>query len=641
MLQSLPQTAGQSQVFQKIAPLSQIIPKGQNLTVLAYGHTGSGKTYTMFGDWGMDRFSKQSKIFKKPKSNAELSFLSDGSCSSELPNTNPPQGLVHQCLSSLFKDFPNAKVYLSLFEIYNETILDLLNRGNINLQLFEDKRGSGVIVQDLSTYKVSSYEEAIFFLQKGYKLRQVRETSFNRYSSRSHTLVNIKVILPLKHATVKSQLLFVDLAGSEKFSSEALLKKEHGKETTAVNKSLSCLSRVVLALRRGDKSIPYRDSKLTRLLKNSFQRSGKVFFLLNLTSLKEDEEQNVHTLEFASELAQIQRRAVKPIVDEKLKVKKLESEVSYLKQVLGLKSRGRGFSEIVYKMKHLSDENEQLRKNQLTHKLKKKLKKKFSRMKEQISEMSVRLDNSPGRGFDIVMSPVFTTQSNYSEMKMEEMKRIQNESLFSNKLKRTKTNISKDGSLEEELSLAYDENRENKTIKKFQESLKNIHQKMPQGIKKSKKLEKQETKKINYGEGSLKGMNFKEYSDGKKKKNILNYENEKNVYKKDILRKFNRSLKLGNGLGTCPQIKKSRFEISPSKKNIKRTNSLKKMVLKPIERLKTEPRAASIIGGSERIRGLRIAKSSRDRSHKLIEEYGKRLECIKAQLQKFEIDKKA
>lgn len=156
-------------------------------------------------------------------------------------------------------------------EVYNELIKDLLNPSSSSLELREDTKGSQTVIGLTEIEAISRYE-VISLLIKGNKARTVEPTAANQTSSRSHALLNISVKKATKLGTTLGHLYLVDLAGSER----AKKTKNRGKrlqEGAAINKSLLALGNCINALAAGARYVNYRDSKLTRLLKDAL--SGK------------------------------------------------------------------------------------------------------------------------------------------------------------------------------------------------------------------------------------------------------------------------------------------------------------------------------------------------------------------------------
>ena len=258
--------------------------KGYNSTIIAYGQTGSGKTYTIFGT-------------------TDENLLGNG--------------IVFQSIKHIFghinnfKNVRNFRICVSMIQLYNEVITDLFQKGNTNntkgLQLKEDPQ-YGTIIEGLSIIPIKSEADLFISINKALKYRSTSNTILNSTSSRSHAL--LKIFLEQKYFeknshkneknVTKSLLTFVDLAGSERLSRS---KSEGPRliEVKSINKSLSCLSMCISALATKKKShIPFRDSKLTRILEESLSGNSRTTLIACISPSEIQFEETYSTLLFAS-----------------------------------------------------------------------------------------------------------------------------------------------------------------------------------------------------------------------------------------------------------------------------------------------------------------------------------------------------
>ena len=270
-----PQTS-QKEVFEFINNELQF-RKRSSQTILTYGHTGSGKTHTIFGtNWVV--------------ACDNLKFVTGESLINCIQEDENSFGLIQRVLALLFSTIQSEglieEIGCSFFQIYNEKITDLLNSNSDDLQV-KLSPVEGVIIDGLTTYQISSLEESLDVLKKGYQKRKVRDNLLNKLSSRSHTI--FQIILTLKASEQdKQKKVFVnnklkinlcDLAGSERFMDEVSYTKEHLKELKNINLSLSTLSKVIIQLsNKNYNHFHYRESKLTRVLQDSLD--GKTPSLL-------------------------------------------------------------------------------------------------------------------------------------------------------------------------------------------------------------------------------------------------------------------------------------------------------------------------------------------------------------------------
>ena len=262
--------------------------EGINGTIFAYGQTTSGKTYTMLG------------------------------------NVNFP-GILPCSLKNLFdllevkkneknNNF-NFKIYCTYIEIYNEIIHDLLSDAS-GLKIIEDIN-FGLIVNDVQKVEINSFEEGVILKDKGEEKRQYRNTLYNEYSSRSHSIFQIFLETTEKYnenLNKKYSILnLVDLAGSEKIN----IDDPNSSETGYINKSLFALANVInkLSENKGGGYIPYRDSKLTRLLSVALGGKSLVNIICNISPSASNYFQTISTLRFASRAKCVK---LKPAVNEKI-----------------------------------------------------------------------------------------------------------------------------------------------------------------------------------------------------------------------------------------------------------------------------------------------------------------------------------
>ncbi|KAF2752724.1 kinesin family protein-like protein [Pseudovirgaria hyperparasitica] len=265
-----------------VAPILDEVLEGFNCTIFAYGQTGTGKTYTMSGDI--------STILPLPDS----------------------AGIIPRVLYSLFAkldggDHENA-VKCSFIELYNEELRDLLSvEEGSKLKIYEDnsrKSHHGTLVQGMEETYIKSAAEGIQRLQSGSHKRQVAATKCNDLSSRSHTIFTITVLIKRPSDTggedylCTGKLNLVDLAGSENIQRSGAENKR-ATEAGLINKSLLTLGRVINALVEKGSHIPYRESKLTRLLQDSLGGRTKTCIIATLSPAKSNLEETISTLDYA------------------------------------------------------------------------------------------------------------------------------------------------------------------------------------------------------------------------------------------------------------------------------------------------------------------------------------------------------
>ncbi|GFP85921.1 kinesin-related protein 11 [Phtheirospermum japonicum] len=291
-------------------PVVKAAMEGINGTVFAYGVTSSGKTHTMHGD--------------------QIS-----------PGIIP---LAIKDVFSIIQDTPGREFLLrvSYLEIYNEVINDLLDPTGQNLRVREDAQGT--YVEGIKEEVVLSPGHALSFIAAGEEHRHVGSNNFNLFSSRSHTIFTL-MIESSSHGdeydgVTFSQLNLIDLAGSESSKTETTGLRR--KEGSYINKSLLTLGTVIGKLSEGKAShVPYRDSKLTRLLQSSLSGHGHVSLICTITPASSNLEETHNTLKFASRAKRVEIFASRnTIIDEKSLIKKYQREISTLKEELDQFKRG-------------------------------------------------------------------------------------------------------------------------------------------------------------------------------------------------------------------------------------------------------------------------------------------------------------
>nr|XP_055219049.1 kinesin-like protein KIF7 isoform X1 [Gorilla gorilla gorilla] len=293
----LAEDAGQEAVYQAcVQPLLEAFFEGFNATVFAYGQTGSGKTYTM-GEASV------------------ASLLED------------EQGIVPRAMAEAFKlidenDLLDCLVHVSYLEVYKEEFRDLLEVGTASrdIQLREDERGN-VVLCGVKEVDVEGLDEVLSLLEMGNAARHTGATHLNHLSSRSHTVFTVtleqrgrapsRLPRPAPGQLLISKFHFVDLAGSERVLKTGSTG-ERLKESIQINSSLLALGNVISALgdpqRRGS-HIPYRDSKITRILKDSLGGNAKTVMIACVSPSSSDFDETLNTLNYASRAQNIRNRA--------------------------------------------------------------------------------------------------------------------------------------------------------------------------------------------------------------------------------------------------------------------------------------------------------------------------------------------
>ncbi|XP_027108683.1 kinesin-like protein KIN-5D [Coffea arabica] len=330
---------------QAVWPIVFEVLEGYNCTIFAYGQTGTGKTYTMEGGGR--------------KKNGE--FPSDAGV---IPRA------VKQIFDILETQHAEYNMKVTFLELYNEEITDLLapeeapkfldDKSKKPIALMEDGKG-GVFVRGLEEEIVCTANEIYKILEKGSAKRRTAETLLNKQSSRSHSIfsitIHIKECTPEGEEMIKcGKLNLVDLAGSENISRSGA-REGRAREAGEINKSLLTLGRVINALVEHSGHIPYRDSKLTRLLRDSLGGKTKTCVIATVSPSIHCLEETLNTLDYAHRAKNIKN---KPEINQKMMksamIKDLYSEIDRLKQEVYAAREKNGI--YIPKDRYLQDEAE-------------------------------------------------------------------------------------------------------------------------------------------------------------------------------------------------------------------------------------------------------------------------------------------
>lgn len=372
----------QDAIFEKVKPLLVDTLSGVNSCIFAYGQTSSGKSFTMIGPNGGQDIMKcdKSQWGILPRA-AEflLGYL----------NEKAKEGLL------------SYEVKASFLQIYNENLYDLLRdagpmiddhlaKDSSELKIREaqkpkslasmNNQGPEIYVSGLSEFRVQTGEDILNILTIGTNNRMTKSTDFNFTSSRSHALLTLTFEIETQVDSgqtliSRSKLNLIDLAGSEKIpyaTSDLSNTKIHMKELTSINKSLSALGNVIAALSHNNRShIPYRDSKLTRILQDSLGGNTRTILIACIAPTELHVTETMSTLQFADRAKNV-RLTVKAntVVDDKITLAKAQAEIARLKALLThtmkqlhTKNSGGGDgSDHNYDIERIMEENELLRK---------------------------------------------------------------------------------------------------------------------------------------------------------------------------------------------------------------------------------------------------------------------------------------
>ncbi|OAY73803.1 Kinesin-like protein KIF19, partial [Ananas comosus] len=306
-------------VYKNISSTIAGVIQGLNATVFAYGSTGSGKTYTMVGT----------------RKDPGLMVLS-----------------LHTIFDLIKKDesSDNFEVSCSYLEVYNEVIYDLLEKSSGHLELREDPV-HGIIVAGLRSIKVQSADRILELLNLGNSRRKTESTEANVTSSRSHAVLEITVKRKQKNQygaqILRGKLALVDLAGSER-ASETNSNGQKFRDGANINRSLLALANCINALgkqhKKGLAYVPYRNSKLTRILKDGLSGNSQTVMVATISPADDQYHHTINTLKYADRAKEIKTHVHKNIgtvdthvEDYQKMIDNLQVEVCRLKKELAEK----------------------------------------------------------------------------------------------------------------------------------------------------------------------------------------------------------------------------------------------------------------------------------------------------------------
>ena len=268
----------QKDVYEEVTLLIQSMVQGNNICIIAYGQTCTGKTYTIQGP-----NSKNPGIV--PRAARELFLI--------LNNFN----------KSNF--FESIRLSMTIIEIYNEQIYNLLEESTPNLNMYEDASGN-LIIPDLNPISINSFDEANKLFKLAAKFRHTSSTEYNDRSSRSHCIFSFQLKLTGKDGRIiRSTLHIIDLAGSERISKSQNKDEKLRKESICINLSLHSLSTVLNSIALKANHIPYRDSKLTHFLKDSLNENYNILLILLVSPNVKDISETISTLQFGERIVKI------------------------------------------------------------------------------------------------------------------------------------------------------------------------------------------------------------------------------------------------------------------------------------------------------------------------------------------------
>uniref|UniRef100_A0A8C5BQN7 Kinesin motor domain-containing protein n=1 Tax=Gadus morhua TaxID=8049 RepID=A0A8C5BQN7_GADMO len=345
--------AEQEEVFTvAVSPLLSGLFKGYHATVLAYGQTGSGKTFSMGGTY------------------------------TSAQEDQPCVGVIPRVIQRIFQEKDKGgscdfTLTVSYLEIYNEDILDLLcpSKDKPAISIREDPK-EGIKIVGLTERVVRSAQEMVACLELGNSSRTVGSTAMNAESSRSHAIFTITLEQRRskdKSDSMVSKLHLVDLAGSER-QKKTKAEGDRLKEGISINRGLLALGNVISALGEESKKgthVPYRDSKVTRLLQDSLGGNSHTLMIACVSPADSNIEETINTLRYADRARKIKNKPIVNMDPRTAETQRLKQQVQEL-QVMLLHARGgvapvlsgtessENVNNLVEKNRSLQDQNSRL-----------------------------------------------------------------------------------------------------------------------------------------------------------------------------------------------------------------------------------------------------------------------------------------
>ncbi|XP_065077851.1 kinesin-like protein Klp68D [Ochlerotatus camptorhynchus] len=296
----------QQQVYDEVVrPLVYSVMEGFNGCVFAYGQTGTGKTHTMEG----------------------------------IKNDPEQCGIIPRAFEQIWAHINRSQnmnflVAVSYLEIYMEELRDLLKPNSTSPLELREREG-GIVVPNLHSVLCKSVVDMIHVMHMGNKNRTVGFTNMNEHSSRSHAIFLIKIEMCEVGSTLVKvgKLNLIDLAGSER-QSKSGATAERLKEASKINRALSSLGNVISALAEKSPHIPYRDSKLTRLLQDSLGGNSKTIMIANIGPSEYNYNETLTTLRYANRAKTIENKPVMNEDPQDTKLREYQEEIARLRKLI-------------------------------------------------------------------------------------------------------------------------------------------------------------------------------------------------------------------------------------------------------------------------------------------------------------------
>jgi len=378
----------QMSVYREVVePVIYEVLDGYSCTIFAYGQTGTGKTFTMEGERTIgDQYTWEN---------------------------DPKSGIIPRTMNHLFDKLNDSgnefTVQVSLIEIYNEEIMDLLSTSQTveKLKMYDDAKG-GVKIKNMTEVGVKNKNDIYGIMERGSQKRKVAATEMNAHSSRSHCVfqiqINMKVVQEDKSGIGEEyirqgRLYLVDLAGSENVGRSGA-QNARAREAGNINQSLLALGRVITGLVEASPHIPYRESKLTRLLQDSLGGSTKTSIIATISPSSCSQEETLSTLDYARRAKNIKN---KPTVNQAIskralikqyveQIEQLNAELTACREQNGVYLDPQQYERMKEDLDSLNKEKEaRLLTDQKIETEMKELKENLERLKQEYEEQAAAL----------------------------------------------------------------------------------------------------------------------------------------------------------------------------------------------------------------------------------------------------------
>lgn len=299
----------QEEVFADCADLVQSALDGYNVTIFAYGQTGAGKTFTMYGAPGNEGTAPRTigELFRLIERDSERMNITVMASMMELYRNE---------LVDLLLEKPSERKKPALARSQTMALDGALKKDALpKLNVHTDPRSGHVHIEHLTEVHVTTAEGLLKVLEQGNKQRTVAATAMNSESSRSHLVLIIQIVCVNRetHEQTRGKIILVDLAGSERLK-KSEVTGDMQKEAIEINKSLTALGDVIEALTKGAQHVPYKNHKLTLVMSDALGGSSKTLMFVNCSPASSNLDETTMSLKYATRAKSITKEVKKNVV---------------------------------------------------------------------------------------------------------------------------------------------------------------------------------------------------------------------------------------------------------------------------------------------------------------------------------------